>query len=83
MAIEIKKLSEDAVNLLKEMIAIPSPSFGEEEVCAYISQWLSDRNIVHERLGNNIIAESWKKNGAEYQVDNTGFYIEPEIVVSP
>ena len=68
MAIEIKKLSEDAVNLLKEMIAIPSPSFGEEEVCAYISQWLSDRNIVHERLGNNIIAESWKQNGAEYQV---------------
>ena len=67
MAIEIKKLSEDAVNLLKEMIAIPSPSFGEEEVCAYISQWLSDRNIVHERLGNNIIAESWKQNGAEYQ----------------
>ena len=31
MAIEIKKLSEDAVNLLKEMIASPSLSFGEEE----------------------------------------------------
>jgi acetylornithine deacetylase len=66
MITDIKKLSEDAVNLLKEMIAIPSPSFGEEEVCAYISQWLSDRNIVHERLGNNIIAESWKQEGAEY-----------------
>ena len=69
MRSEIKKLSEDAVNLLREMIAIPSPSFGEEEVCAYISQWLSDRNIVHERVGNNIIAESWKQEGASYVQD--------------
>ena len=69
MAIEIKKLSEDAVNLLKEMIAIPSPSFGEEEVCAYISQWLTDRNIVHERIGNNIVAESWKQDGTEFHDD--------------
>lgn len=53
----IKFLLEESVNLLKEMIAIPSTSFNEEQVCSHICKWLSDRNIPHRRVGNNIIAE--------------------------
>jgi acetylornithine deacetylase len=44
------------VALLKEMIAIESPSFSEEAVCSHISGWLSGKGVAHERVGNNIIA---------------------------
>ena len=47
----------EAVQLLREMIAIPSPSFQEDVVCSHICQWMEDRDIDHERIGNNIIAE--------------------------
>ena len=47
----------EAVQLLREMIAIPSPSFQEDAVCSHICQWMKDRDIDHERIGNNIIAE--------------------------
>lgn len=53
----IEKLTAEAVELLKEMIAIPSPSFHEDEVCNHISEWLTSKGIEHERVGNNIIAE--------------------------
>ena len=45
------------MDLLRSMIAIPSASFNEEEVCGHISSWLEDKGVVHERVGNNIIAE--------------------------
>ena len=54
---DIQTLTAEAAGLLKEMIAIPSPSFSEDEVCSHISNWLTDKGIVHERVGNNIIAE--------------------------
>ena len=50
-------LTAEAVELLKDMIAIPSPSFSESAVCEHISGWLSERDIEHRRVGNNIIAE--------------------------
>ena len=50
-------LTSEAVDLLKEMVAIPSPSFSESAVCDHISGWMDDRGIVHERIGNNIVAE--------------------------
>ena len=53
----INSLTAEAVNLLKEMIAIPSSSFNEDEVCGHISRWMSERGIQHERIGNNIVAE--------------------------
>ena len=53
----IKKLTAEAVELLKEMIAIPSPSFHEDAVCSHICNWMTSKGIEHERLGNNIIAE--------------------------
>ena len=54
---DINRLTEDAVNLLREMIAIPSPSFEEDAVCSHICFWLSNKGIEHQRIGNNIIAE--------------------------
>ena len=53
----IQGLTSEAIQLLKEMIAIPSPSFHEDEVCSHISEWLTSKGIEHERAGNNIIAE--------------------------
>ena len=50
-------LTAEAVELLKDMIAIPSPSFSESAVCEHICGWLSERAIEHRRVGNNIIAE--------------------------
>ena len=55
--LNIDRLTADAIDLLKEMIAIPSPSFEEEEVCSHICSWLEANGIVHQRKGNNIIAE--------------------------
>ena len=50
-------MTAEAVQLLKEMIAIPSTSFNEDTVCGHISGWMTERGIAHERIGNNIIAE--------------------------
>ena len=50
-------LTSDAVELLKEMIAIPSPSFEEDAVCSHVSGWMSAHGIGYRRVGNNIIAE--------------------------
>ena len=53
---DIDILTAESVALLKEMIAIESPSFSEEAVCSHISGWLSGKGVAHERIGNNIIA---------------------------
>ena len=52
----IRKLTAEAVGLLKEMVAIPSPSFSEDAVCSHICSWMTTRGIAHERIGNNIVA---------------------------
>lgn len=52
-----ERLAAEAVELLKEMVRIPSPSFSETAVCDHISGWMMERGIVHERIGNNIVAE--------------------------
>ena len=52
----ISILASESVALLKEMIAVPSPSFEEEKVCSHICGWMSDKGVTHERVGNNIIA---------------------------
>ena len=54
---EIDILTAEAVELLKEMVAIPSPSFDEDKVCTHISNWLNNKGVTHYRKGNNIIAE--------------------------
>lgn len=52
----IKMLTDEAVGLLKEMTAIPSPSFHEAEVCAHLCRWMDGKGISYRRSGNNIIA---------------------------
>lgn len=52
--------SEESISLLKEMVAVPSVSFQEDHVCSHLSNWLTSKDIAHERIGNNIIARSWK-----------------------
>lgn len=52
-----KTLAEESIALLKEMIAIPSPSFEEEKVCTHICKWLENKGIQAERIGCNIICE--------------------------
>ena len=54
---DIRNMTAEAVQLLKEMVAIKSPSFGEDAVCSHISGWLTDKGICHKRIGNNIVAE--------------------------
>ena len=54
---DIKTLAAEAVGLLKEMVAIPSPSFSEESVCNHISSWMKSKGLEHKRIGNNIVAE--------------------------
>lgn len=53
---DIQKLTQEAAALLKDMVAVPSPSFHEAEVCSLICRWLSEKGIGHERIGNNIVA---------------------------
>ena len=53
----IRTLTAEAVELLKEMVRIPSPSFSETAVCDHVSGWMKERDIEHERIGNNIVAE--------------------------
>ena len=50
-------LTSEAVALLKEMVAIPSPSFREDAVCSHISDWMTTKGIQYERIGNNLVAE--------------------------
>ena len=57
MDTKLNTLVSEAANLLKEMIAIASPSFEENEVCTHISNWLSSKGVEHRRSGNNIIAQ--------------------------
>lgn len=51
-----KTLTSDAVALLRDMVAIPSPSFDEKAVCDMLCGWMDGKGIIHERIGNNIIA---------------------------
>jgi acetylornithine deacetylase len=54
---KIERLTVEALELLKEMISIPSPSFEEDAVCGHVCKWLTDHGVEHRRVGNNIIAE--------------------------
>ena len=51
-------LQEDAVNLLKKLIATPSFSKEENNTADIISLFLTERKIEHDRVQNNV----WAKN---------------------
>ena len=54
---DIKNIIAESVELLKDMVAIKSPSFEEDAVCSHICEWMSQKGIIHRRIGNNIVAE--------------------------
>ena len=60
---KIDILTAEAADLLKGMIAIPSESFNEADVCSYISDWMTAKQIIHTRVGNNLIARLSEQNG--------------------
>jgi len=51
-----QQLYQDAVELLKNMIATPSLSREEQDTARLISSFLTARNIPHQQYGNNIWA---------------------------
>lgn len=53
---ENRNALDEAVELLGQMVAVPSVSFEEAAVCDLVSSFLSAKGIVHSRTGNNIIA---------------------------
>lgn len=60
---KIDILTAEAADLLKGMIAIPSESFNEADVCSYISDWMTAKQIIYTRIGNNLIARLSEQNG--------------------
>lgn len=54
---DIRNIIAESVELLKDMVAIKSPSFEEDAVCSHICAWMSQKDIIHRRIGNNIVAE--------------------------
>ena len=81
---DIQKLTTEAAGLLKEMIAIPSPSFSEGDVCSHICNWLTDKGIVHKRIGNNIIARlSEQKRRAASGVAENSYSIADNTSETP
>ena len=65
---KIDILTAEAVDLLKGMIAIPSESFNEDKVCTYISDWMTAKQIIHKRIGNNLIARLSEQGEAAAEV---------------
>lgn len=57
MTEELNIFKQESIGLLKEMIGIPSPSFEEEGVCTHLYNWLSDKGLQPERIGNNLVCE--------------------------
>lgn len=47
--------AEEYIGLLRQMIRIPSPSFGEDRVCSLLSSALDSFGLPHFREGNNLM----------------------------
>jgi len=50
--------TDESIELLREMVKTPSPSFGEEKVVSLISERLSGWGVPHDILHGNIVALS-------------------------
>ncbi len=65
MTKDINQLQQDAISLLKELIAIPSFSKEEDETAGVLCRFLGTRDIVHTRVGNNVFALNKYYDGAK------------------
>ena len=48
-------LLQDALNLLRRMVATPSETFSEEAVCSLIARQAGDWGLSARRYGNNLV----------------------------
>jgi acetylornithine deacetylase/succinyl-diaminopimelate desuccinylase-like protein len=55
---DMKDLFEEAIHLLKQLIAIPSFSKEEAGTADLLESWLAKHGIISQRIGNNILAKS-------------------------
>jgi len=53
-------LREEAIDLLRELISVPSFSKEEEGTAAILCRFLANKNIEHSRAGNNVYALNGK-----------------------
>lgn len=53
---DIAQLQQDAIELLKALIRVPSFSGEEWETASLLTNFLFDRNVVANRVGNNVLA---------------------------
>lgn len=51
-----KELINESIALLRNMVAVPSPTFGEGDVSMLISGFLTEKGIGNTRIKNNIVA---------------------------
>jgi len=56
MSNKIDILCEEAVSLLKELIATPSFSKEEDETAGILCRFIGEKGIQHSRIGNNVFA---------------------------
>ncbi len=53
---DIERLTSKAINLLKELIAIPSFSSEEDKTAQKIENWFRENNITYQRTKHNVWA---------------------------
>ncbi len=53
---DITALTADSIDLLKQLIALPSYSREENDTAGLLCRFFSERGIIFERLGNNVWA---------------------------
>ena len=58
MTDRIKILQQEAIDLLRALIATPSFSREESDTAALIGKFLAERQVAASRVGNNILALS-------------------------
>jgi len=56
MTSDLTILQNEAVNLLKELIAIPSFSKEEDQTAGILCRFIGEKGIAHTRVGNNVFA---------------------------
>ena len=56
MSNNLQLLQDDAINLLKELIATPSFSKEEDETAGILCRFIGSKEIEHARVGNNVYA---------------------------
>lgn len=56
MSSDINILQQEAIELLKELISIPSFSKEEDQTAGVLCRFIGSKNIEHTRVGNNVFA---------------------------